>query len=132
MEVRTYFSELHESTLKYSKKKSFIIESKVSSKVCLNETAKVSRYWAKSFSQFSPRLCPKSLEFLTVYCPRLVWRAGGIAPFVHWALGPKDLPWVKSAVSLKQHVGFENGMKMTPIFTIIFISKMLIQNKPFT
>jgi hypothetical protein len=22
-------------------------------------------------------------------------------------------------------VGFENGMKMTPIFTIIFISKML-------
>jgi hypothetical protein len=32
---------------------------------------------------------------------------------------------VKSAVSLKWHVGFENGMKMTPIFTTIFISKML-------
>ena len=26
----------------------------------------------------------------------------------------------KSAVSLKWHIGFENGMKMTPIFTIIF------------
>ena len=33
---------------------------------------------------------------------------------------------VKSAVSLQWPVGFENGMKMTPIFTIIFISKMLI------
>ena len=32
---------------------------------------------------------------------------------------------VKSAVPLKWQVGFENGMKMTPIFTIIFISKML-------
>ena len=32
---------------------------------------------------------------------------------------------VKSAVALKWQVGFENGMKMTPIFTIIFISKML-------
>ena len=31
-------------------------------------------------------------------------------------------------VSLKQHVGFENGIKMTPIFTITFISKMLIQH----
>jgi hypothetical protein len=31
---------------------------------------------------------------------------------------------VKSAVSLKWQVGFENGMKMTPIFIIIFISKM--------
>ena len=30
----------------------------------------------------------------------------------------------KSAVSLKWHVGFENGMKMTSIFTIIFISKL--------
>ena len=34
--------------------------------------------------------------------------------------------YVKSAVSLKWQVGFENDMKMTPIFTIIFISKMLI------
>ena len=34
---------------------------------------------------------------------------------------------VKSAVSLKWQVGFENGMKMTPIFIIIFISKMLIK-----
>ena len=32
---------------------------------------------------------------------------------------------VKSAVGLKWQVGFENGMKLTPIFTIIFISKML-------
>ena len=32
---------------------------------------------------------------------------------------------VKSAVSLKWQVGFENGMKVTPIFIIIFISKML-------
>ena len=32
---------------------------------------------------------------------------------------------VKSAVALKWQVGFENGMKLTPIFTIIFISKML-------
>ena len=33
---------------------------------------------------------------------------------------------VKSAVSLKWQVGFETDMKMTPFFTIIFISKMLI------
>ena len=33
---------------------------------------------------------------------------------------------VKSAVSLKWQVGFEKDMKMTPIFTIIFIAKMLI------
>ena len=32
---------------------------------------------------------------------------------------------VKSDVALKWHVEFKNGMKMTPIFTIIFISKML-------
>ena len=32
---------------------------------------------------------------------------------------------VKSAVALKWQVGFENGMKLTPIFTINFISKML-------
>ena len=32
---------------------------------------------------------------------------------------------VKLAVALKWQVGFENGMKLTPIFTIIFISKML-------
>ena len=32
---------------------------------------------------------------------------------------------VKSAVSLKWQVGFENDMKMAPIFTIIFTSKML-------
>ena len=35
---------------------------------------------------------------------------------------------VKSAVALKWQVGFENGMKMTPIFTIIFNSKMLIKS----
>ena len=35
---------------------------------------------------------------------------------------------VKSAVSLKWQVGFENGMKMTPIFTIIFSSKMLFDS----
>ena len=34
---------------------------------------------------------------------------------------------VKSAVSLKWQVGFENDMNMTPIFTIIFSSKMLIR-----
>ena len=32
---------------------------------------------------------------------------------------------VKSAVSLKWQVGFENDMKITPIFTIIFSSKIL-------
>ena len=32
---------------------------------------------------------------------------------------------VKSAVALKWQVEFKNDMKMTPIFTIIFISKML-------
>ena len=32
---------------------------------------------------------------------------------------------VKSVVSLKWQIGFENDMKITPIFTIIFISKML-------
>ena len=35
---------------------------------------------------------------------------------------------VKSAVALKGQVGFENGMKMTPIFTNIFNSKMLIKS----
>ena len=35
---------------------------------------------------------------------------------------------VKSAVALKWQVGFENGIKMTPIFTIIFNSKMLIKS----
>ena len=35
---------------------------------------------------------------------------------------------VKSAVALIWQVGFENGMKMTPIFTIIFNSKMLIKS----
>ena len=34
---------------------------------------------------------------------------------------------VKSAVSLKWQVGFENDMKTTPIFTITFSSKMLIR-----
>ena len=34
---------------------------------------------------------------------------------------------VKSAVALKWQVGFENGIKMTPIFTIIFNSKTVIQ-----
>ncbi len=37
-----------------------------------------------------------------------------------------DYPWVKSAVALKWQVEIKNGMEMTPIFTIIFISKMLI------
>ena len=32
---------------------------------------------------------------------------------------------VKSAVALKWQVEFKNDMKMAPIFTIIFISKML-------
>ena len=35
--------------------------------------------------------------------------------------------YVKSAVSLKWQVGFENDMKITPIFNIIFSSKMLIR-----
>ena len=35
------------------------------------------------------------------------------------------LHMVKSAVALKWQVEFKNDMKMTPIFTIIFISKML-------
>ena len=35
---------------------------------------------------------------------------------------------VKLAVSLKWQVGFENDMKITPIFTIIFNSKMLIKS----
>ena len=35
--------------------------------------------------------------------------------------------YVKSAVSLKWQVGFENDMKLTPIFTIIFVSKILIR-----
>ena len=34
---------------------------------------------------------------------------------------------VKLAVSLKWQVGFENDMKITPIFTITFSSKMLIK-----
>ena len=33
---------------------------------------------------------------------------------------------VKSAVALKWHIGFKNDTKVPPIFTIIFISKMLI------
>ena len=33
----------------------------------------------------------------------------------------------KLAVDGRWHVGFKYGMKMTPIFTIIFISKMLIK-----
>jgi hypothetical protein len=35
--------------------------------------------------------------------------------------------YVKSAVSLKWSVGFENDIKITPIFTITFSSKMLIK-----
>ena len=35
--------------------------------------------------------------------------------------------YVKSAVSLKWQVGFENDMKITPIFTITFSSKMLLK-----
>ena len=35
--------------------------------------------------------------------------------------------YVKSAVSVKWQVGFENDMKITPIFTINFSSKMLIK-----
>ena len=34
---------------------------------------------------------------------------------------------VKSVVSLKWQVGFKNDMKLTPIFTINFSSKMLIK-----
>ena len=34
---------------------------------------------------------------------------------------------VKSTVSLKWQVGFENDIKITPIFTIPFSSKMLIK-----
>ena len=37
--------------------------------------------------------------------------------------------YVKSAVSLKWQVGFENVMKITPIFTINFSSKMLIKQR---
>ena len=33
----------------------------------------------------------------------------------------------KSALPLKWQVGFENDMKITPIFTITFSSKMLIK-----
>ena len=35
---------------------------------------------------------------------------------------------VKSAVALKWQVGFENDMKLTPVFTIIINSKMLIRS----
>ena len=35
---------------------------------------------------------------------------------------------VKSAVSLKWQVGFENDMKLTPVFTIIVNSEMLIKS----
>jgi len=36
-------------------------------------------------------------------------------------------PYVKSAVSLKWQVGFENDMKIALIFTVAFSSKMLIR-----
>ena len=35
---------------------------------------------------------------------------------------------VKSAVALKWQVGFENDMKLTPVFIIIINSKMLIKS----
>ena len=35
---------------------------------------------------------------------------------------------VKSAVSLKRQLGFENDTKLTPVFTIIINSKMLIKS----
>ena len=35
---------------------------------------------------------------------------------------------VKSVVPLKWQVGFENDMKLTPVFTIIINSKMLIKS----
>ena len=35
---------------------------------------------------------------------------------------------VKSALSLKWQVGFENEMKLTPVFTITINSKMLIKS----
>ena len=35
---------------------------------------------------------------------------------------------VKSAVPLKWQVGFENDMKLTPVFTIIINSKMQIKS----
>ena len=43
------------------------------------------------------------------------------SPYVLYVL------YVKSAVSLKWQVGFENDMKITPIFTITYSSKMLIR-----
>ena len=42
-------------------------------------------------------------------------------PYVTYVL------YVKSAVSLKWQVEFENDMKITPIFTITFSSKMLVR-----
>jgi hypothetical protein len=39
---------------------------------------------------------------------------------------PKAFRWVNYLIALKWHVGYKNDMKMKPIFTIIFISKMLI------
>ena len=36
--------------------------------------------------------------------------------------------YVKSAVSLKWQVGFENDMKITPIFTINFSSEMIMNS----
>ena len=42
-------------------------------------------------------------------------------PYVPYVLN------VKSAVPLKWSVGFENDMKITPIFTITFSSKMVIK-----
>ena len=38
------------------------------------------------------------------------------------------VPYVKSAVSMKCQVGFENDMKITPILIINFSSKMLIKS----
>ena len=35
---------------------------------------------------------------------------------------------VKLAISLKWQVGFENDMKLTPVFTINFSSKMVIKS----
>ena len=42
-------------------------------------------------------------------------------PYVPYVLN------VKSSVSLKWSVGFGNDMKVTPIFTVTFSSKMLIR-----
>ena len=54
-------------------------------------------------------------------------KAKKLKHFIHLRLAHQvhTVHTVKLAVSLKWQVLFENDMKITPIFTIIFISKML-------